>query len=198
VFLGIKNILLILVVTLNFGCSTRKGFFEGVKEEEGVGIVKFNVINSDGENITENCSVGYGENGISPNLQLYKKESHVFTFKNKIKVEYIHCLINLRLRRFNFKDFKISANKNKIYNLGEYFFKYDYEADYTETEVYKRTQKAYKDGKITDYPPHNLSEGKMYLVSHKEFSFSSFETKYPNHNKEKVVINDLLPQNLSK
>lgn len=188
---------LVLAVLLSLSsCAFRKGFLDKPSPSKGVGIVKFKILDEAGEDITNSCAVGYGDNGISPNLQLYREIPQLFEVENEIKIKYIHCLIYLRLYGFHFDSFSIRIKEPFAYNLGEYVFEYDYKQDYTETDFYKKKQNAYRKRLLKEYPDDNLSSGMMTLIEHKKINHDVLDEKFPKHNKKQIDIENLYPKNI--
>ena len=179
-------------------CSSRKGVLREPLAEKTAGFLKVEIFDKSGKDITEKCAVGYGKDGVSPNLQLSKDRPHYLEINNSFEVRYIHCLINLRLYRFDFDSFKYDTKTGLAYNFGRYQFQYEYKADYTETEYFKKTQKKYKEGKLESYPSHNLSVGQLFLISHTKLSKQAFLDEFPSFNGKLVEVLSVAPKNVSK
>lgn len=189
-------ILFIIVISMNISCSSSKGLLKKTTKNKAAIMVQFKIIDKEGNNISNSCKIGYGENGISPSIKA-SNGIHFIEAKDKLIVKRLHCLINLRLYSFEFENFLLKLNSKYIYNLGVFNLRYDYKSDYTETKFYKESIYEYRNNRQKMFQSHNLSHGKVSLISKENLNNKTFKRKFPKSKKVLMVIPNLRPKNIA-
>lgn len=190
-----------MILIFCISCSTPKGNLKKASKGKGVGIISFKVFNKKGEDISNNCIIKYTyENNESTRSYQLDNAPHFLELNSYLNVKKLSCMINLLVYKYDFDRFDSKIDRPDVYSFGEYYFEYDYKADYRETKFYKEAKKCEYDNDKSGYCENSsetwTNEGKLKLLKVKKINADIFEREFPKHGKKIHYVDSMRPRNI--